>query len=278
MSIEPLADCSPARGEVPIEAVVFDTYGTVCDFYHPMRAAIARFADSQGLSCDAGQLAIEWRTAYLFSTFGQAIEESEFLPLQTINRKNLVAVLEKHFDQQFNAAQIDALNKVWQELKPWPDTIAGLTAIKQRAIIAPLFNGNFSDMVRLAKHARLPWDIILGSSLSGYFKPHPDTYLKSVAALDLAPEQVCMVAAHQRDLAHAAGHGMQTAFVRRPLEFGGPVKPANPEPGEHYLGAAEIHLEGEWTFVAEDFIDLASQLFEDTVAETDPHFDTPDTQ
>ena len=69
-----------------------------------------------------------------------------------------------------------------------------------------------------------------------------------------------MVAAHQRDLAFAAGHGMQTAFVRRPLEFGGPVKPADPDPEQLYLDHAEIHVEGEWTWVADDFLDLAQQL------------------
>jgi hypothetical protein len=47
---------------------------------------------------------------------------------------------------------------------------------------------------------------------------------------------------------------MQTAFVRRPDEFGGPIKPANPEPGVSYMDAAEIHPEGEWTFIADDFL------------------------
>ena len=71
---------------------------------------------------------------------------------------------------------------------------------------------------------------------------------------------MCFVAAHQVDLAFAAGHGMQTAFVKRPNEFGGPVKPADPEPGVSYLGAAEVHPEGDWTYIAGDFIDLAQQL------------------
>ena len=69
-----------------------------------------------------------------------------------------------------------------------------------------------------------------------------------------------MVAAHQQDLAYAAGHGMQTAFVTRPDEFGGRVKPRDPEPGVSYIDAAEVHPEGDWTYLAADFIDLASQL------------------
>jgi 2-haloacid dehalogenase len=134
--------------------------------------------------------------------------------------------------------------------------------LKALAPIAPVSNGNFDDMVHLARHAGLPWDVILGSSVGRAYKPHPDVYLKSIEALCLPPEHVCMVAAHQADLVYAAGHGMQTAFVTRPMEFGGPTKPRDPAPGEDYLGAAEIFPEAEWTYVARDFLDLAAQCRE----------------
>jgi 2-haloacid dehalogenase len=258
--IAPLPNRSPLRGAIRIEAVLFDTFGTVCDFYHPMKRAFEALAHGMGVECDAGRMAIEWRTAYIISTFNQAVSESEFRPLRDINRENLMTVVEKWFPESLPDSMINALNQVWEQLDPWPDAVAGLHAIRKHAIIAPLSNGNFADMVRLSRHAGLPWDIILGSSISGCYKPHPQTYLKSVAALNLRPEQVCMVAAHQADLAYAAGHGMQTAFVTRPDEFGGPVKPEHPEPGVSYMDAAEMYPEGDWTYLADDFLDLASQL------------------
>jgi hypothetical protein len=55
---------------------------------------------------------------------------------------------------------------------------------------------------------------------------------------------------------------MQTAFVGRPDEFGGAVKPPNPEPGVAYFDVAEIHPEADWTYIAADFVDLARQLRE----------------
>ncbi len=247
-------------GTAPIEAVLFDTFGTVCDFYHPLKRAIDAFATQCGVHCDAGAMAIEWRTAYIVSTYTQGTVGGEFLPLWRINRDNLMQVLARHGPFAAKESDIDELNRTWERLEPWPDVVEGLQRIRNLAIVAPLSNGNFADMVRLSRFASLPWDIILGSSISGHYKPHPETYLKSVEALGLEPEQVCMVAAHQRDLVFAAGHGMQTAFVRRPNEFGGPVKPAEPEPGVNYMAAAEIHLEGDWDFVADDFLDLATQL------------------
>ena len=124
-------------------------------------------------------------------------------------------------------------------------------------------NVNMTSPLTSIRYGGLPWDIILGSSISGFYKPHPQTYLKSVEALNLRPEQVCMVAAHQADLAYAAGHGMQTAFVTRPDEFGGPVKPQNPEAGVRYMDMAEIYPERAWTYLAQDFLDLAGQMQKD---------------
>lgn len=258
--IRPLPSRSPPTGAVRIEAVLFDTYGTVCDFFHPIKRAFEALAARHGVECDAGAMAVAWRTAYLVSTVTQAASESPFRPLREINRENLGGVLAKHFPMPVPPAEIDELNTVWERLDAWPDSVPGLDAMRRRAIIAPLSNANFSDMVRLARYAQLPWDIVLGASVSGFYKPHPSTYLESVAALDLEPAQVCMVAAHQADLAFAAGHGMQTAFVRRPLEFGGPTLPRDPVPGTNTLAAAEIHASAAWNYVAGSFIELAQQL------------------
>mgnify|MGYP000181502481 CR=1 FL=1 len=37
----------PPRGTVPIRAFVFDTYGTVCDFFQPMKRALTALAERQ---------------------------------------------------------------------------------------------------------------------------------------------------------------------------------------------------------------------------------------
>ena len=261
--IVPLPARSPARGEVPVKAVVFDTFGTVCDFYHTFLLGFERLCEGRGINSDPARLAIDWRTAYVISTATQAFEQSAFRPLIDINRDNLVQLLHQRADVSLSVDEMQSMLRLWREMAAWPDVVEGLSMMSERAIIGPLSNGNFTDMAYLARFARLPWDVILGSSLSGFYKPHPDTYRKSVAVLGLLPAEVCMVAAHQADLAYAAGHGMQTAFVGRPDEFGGAVKPAEPDPGLSYLDAAEVHPEAEWTYVAKDFVDLAQQLRRD---------------
>jgi len=65
--------------------------------------------------------------------------------------------------------------------------------------------------------------------------------------LDLPPERVMMVAAHQNDLLAAQKVGLKTAFVPRPLERGAGNSPdLTPDPS--------------FDVVATDFVDLASQM------------------
>ena len=46
---------------------------------------------------------------------------------------------------------------VWRRLKPWPDSVEGLSRLKKKYIISPMSNGNVALMTHLAKFAGLPW-------------------------------------------------------------------------------------------------------------------------
>jgi 2-haloacid dehalogenase len=81
-------------------------------------------------------------------------------------------------------------------------------------------NGNISLMVDLARRNDIPWDAILGSEIAGDFKPKPRVYLAACEALDLAPGDCMMVAAHSNDLSHAAKNGLCTGHIARPNEHG----------------------------------------------------------
>ena len=116
--------------------------------------------------------------------------------------------------------QRDELTLAWHRLDPWPDTVPGLARLKERFVIAPCSNGHIAQSVRLARHAGLPWDAILGAEIARAYKPDPRVYEASVAALGLEPGEAMMVAAHPSDLEAADGCGLRTAFIPRPLEYG----------------------------------------------------------
>ena len=124
-----------------------------------------------------------------------------------------------------DAALLDDWSRAWHRLDPWPDAVAGLTRLKTRFPIVTLSNGNIALMLAMARRAGLPWDAILGAEVTRAYKPDPAAYLGTAAALRLAPSDLCLVAAHHSDLAAARASGLATAFVARPLEYGGRPAP-----------------------------------------------------
>jgi 2-haloacid dehalogenase len=102
-------------------------------------------------------------------------------------------------------------------------------------------------MLDMAKRAGLPWDAILGAELAQAYKPDPEAYLRTVDILAMRPDEVCMVAAHNSDLAAARACGLRTAFI--------------PRPTEHGLGQTkDVEPEQDWDIVARDFGELAGKL------------------
>lgn len=164
-------------------------------------------------------------------------------------RENLDRVLEE-FDidpMRMPSADLDDLNLAWHRLDPWPDSIAGLQRLKARHIIAPPSNGNIALLLNMAKRAGLPWDAILGAEMVRAYKPMPEAYLRTADILALRPEEACLVAAHNGDLAAARKCGLRTAFVARPSEHG-PRQTSDLVPSE------------DWDVVADDLVDVAEKL------------------
>jgi len=131
---------------------------------------------------------------------------------------------------------------VWRRLKPWPDSVEGLTRLKRKYIVLPMSNGNVALMTNLAKFGGLPWDVVLGSDLVQHYKPDREMYLSAPFYLDLKPDEVMMCAAHVDDLQAVRSYGLRTGFIYRPNEYGGgPVEvPDKAKPGEFDVVSASI--------------------------------------
>jgi 2-haloacid dehalogenase len=99
----------------------------------------------------------------------------------------------------------------------------------------------------MAKHAGIPWDLILSAELARHYKPDREVYLTAVGLLELKPEEVMMCAAHSSDLTAARSFGLRTAFIHRPDEFGQADK-------------ADDAKQGDFDVVSQDIADLASKL------------------
>src|SRR5262249_52453941 len=139
------------------------------------------------------------------------------------------------------------ITTVWHRLRPWPDAVRGLERLKTRYIIGTLSNGNVGLLTRMAKHAGLPWDVVLGAETARAYKPLPQAYLVNAELINLPPAEVMLVAAHNGDLAAAAGGGLRTAFAARPTEHGPRQR--------HDLAASR-----SWDVITDSFTALADAM------------------
>ena len=230
-----------------IEALVFDVFGTVVDW----RTSIVREGRALGerlrVEADWEAFADAWRGMYQPAMERVRSGERAWTRLDDLHRESLCELLDQFAVTGLDDAGIDDFNRAWHRLDPWPDCVAGLTAMRRRYILGTCSNGNVAMMVNMARRAGLPWDAILGAEPCRAYKPLPEAYLGTCAYLDLPPERVVMVAAHNDDLVHAASHGMRTAFVARPTEY-----------GPHQR--RDFEAEHEFDFIARDFLDLAAKL------------------
>jgi 2-haloacid dehalogenase len=229
------------------KALVFDVFGTVVDWRSAVAAEVQRLAQRKGSAVDGAKFADAWRAMYAPSMNKVRTGELPWTRLDRLHRMALDRLLVEFDFSGLSEEEKDDLNRAWHRLTPWPDSVAGLTRLKKRFIIAPLSNGNISLMTDLARHAGLPWDCILGAELVHHYKPDPEVYQSAADILDLTPADVMMVAAHLGDLRAAKNVGLQTAFVPRPMEYG---------PG----GKPDLKADSSVDVSAKDFNDLAAQL------------------
>jgi 2-haloacid dehalogenase len=233
-----------------VKAFVFDVFGTVVDWRGGISREVAPFLKRYGKpDAQPETFADGWRSRYVPAMRKVCSGERPFVRLDVLHRENLEDVL-PDFVLDPKAVPVDALdelNLAWHRLDPWPDSISGMTRLKARYIIAPLSNGNIRLMVDMAKHGGLPWDAILGAEIAQTYKPMPQAYLRTADTLMLKPEEVCLVAAHNDDLAAARQCGLRTAFVARPYER-----------GPHQT--VDLEATSDWDVIAKDMNHLADAV------------------
>jgi 2-haloacid dehalogenase len=218
------------------KVLAFDVFGTVVDWY----GTIAR--EAQALGVDGGEFALAWRAGYVPAMQRVRSGELGWTKIDDLHRMILNDLLPRFGLTHLDEAQRVQLNRVWHRLDAWPDTVAGLTRLKQRFTICTLSNGNLGLLTNMAKHAALPWDCVLSAEVFRAYKPDPATYLGVADVFGLQPSEVMLVAAHQDDLAGARACGLQTAYIERPLEFGPKGKDISPEPANTWHAQNLVHL------------------------------------
>jgi 2-haloacid dehalogenase len=230
-----------------VQVLVFDTFGTLVDWRSAVIAEGEQLGRTKGLTVDWPAFADAWRAGYGPSMNRVRSGDLPWTKLDVLHRMTLDQLLVHFKIEGLSEEEKQHFNRVWHRLKGWPDSVAGLTRLKKRFVIAPLSNGNLSLLTEMAKFGGLPWDCILSTELVRHYKPDKETYLMPPAFFDLPPAGVMMVAAHVGDLDAAKALGLKTAYVHRPLEYGAGRATAPP-------------AAGRFDFSVKDLRELATQL------------------
>lgn len=232
-----------------VKACVFDVFGTVVDWRSSVAAEAASWGKAKGLNVNWVEFTDRWRLGYYPAMDRVRKGEIPWTNLDDLQRMILDDLLKQYRIEGLTEEEKVNWSRVWRRLKPWPDSVAGLTRLKKKYIISPMSNGNVALMTRLAKFAGLPWDVILGTDLVKHYKPDREMYMSAPFYLDLQPEEVMMCAAHVGDLEAARKYGLRTGFIYRPNEYGdGPV------------GVPDRAKPGDFDVVSDSIGDLAKQM------------------
>jgi 2-haloacid dehalogenase len=237
------------QGSTTVKALVFDTFGTIVDWRSSVIAEGVAWGKAKGLHINWADFADRWRLGYVPAMDKVRKGEIPWTRLDDLHRMILEDLLKEFKIKDLSEEEIVSWSYVWRRLKPWPDSVEGLTRLKKRYVIAPLSNGNIALMANLAKFGGLPWDAILGAELVKHYKPDNEVYLSAPYFLGLKPDEVMMCAAHASDLQAARRNGLHTGFIYRPDEF-----------GNGSAGAPDRAKPGDFDIVSVSVVDLARQM------------------
>src|SRR6185437_8040735 len=129
-----------------VQAVLFDTFGTVVDWRSGIAAAVAEVAGVHSMAVDSVAFADVWRAKYQPSMEPIRTGRRPFVRLSDLHRENLAATLAE-FGWDLPPDEPDQLNQAWQRLPAWPDSVEGLLLLKQHYLIGPLSNGDTALLV-----------------------------------------------------------------------------------------------------------------------------------
>lgn len=231
-----------------LEALIFDTGGTVFDWHSAVTETLADVGRREAVEADWPRLAADWRRASLqtLDEMSRPSAGAMDADMDAVLRVSLEAVLGEHDLPQL-ATHSDALVQGWRRMPAWHDSARGLARLRERFIVASFTILRTALVIESSRRAGVQWDAIISCEMTGVYKIAPASYDFPERWLDVPRHRIMLVTAHNNDLDAAHDAGYRTAFVRRPKEWGEMTSPdAEPSP------QADV--------VAADIDDLATRL------------------
>ena len=211
-----------------VDTLIFDVMGTVVDDESTTRAQTTALLTDAGLP--AGQITVlldDWEQR--ISARMEAVRQgrSGWLGHEELRRSCL-----EETGASLAPELVHELSAVIHHLKPWPDSVEGLTDLRRSFTVVALSNADPAELIGLSAAGGLAWHRMLSAGLVRSFKPDPAVYRMALEQLAVDASRVMMVAAHPWDLRAAAREGFSTAYIARP-------NAERPESEDHFTVVAD---------------------------------------
>jgi 2-haloacid dehalogenase len=227
-----------------IKALTFDTGGTILDWHGGLVRAFVEMGRKHGVTKDWPTIVNDYRRRTLA---GIVNAENPAYNFDDVHARVMEEICAEQGLTAFTAADRRALWRTMHGLEVWPDFVPGLNRLRKTFPCVSFTLLTTALVINVSRANNFVWDAVISCEMIGTYKTKPAAYLTAAKWLQLQPAEILMVACHNFDLNAARAVGYQTAFVRRPLEWGpgGPPDP-NPHP--------------ECTLAVDTFGELATKL------------------
>jgi 2-haloacid dehalogenase len=214
-----IAKSTPA---FPIDALVFDAYGTLFDV-RSVAATIEHLFPARGPA-----LSDLWRSKQLEYSWLQSLMQSP-----TQRREDFAAVTAHALDYAaealglaFTAAARHRLLDAYHDLSAYADAVPTLARLGPRPRLI-LSNGTRAMLEPLAAATGVGrhLDVILSADRAGIYKPSPKVYQLAVDHLNLLPIRIGFVSSNAWDAIGAKAFGFTSFWINRyqaPMDRHGP--------------------------------------------------------
>jgi 2-haloacid dehalogenase len=193
----------------PIEACVFDAYGTLFDVHSAAqrcRAALGAKADQLSALWRQKQLEYSWLRSLMgvHADFAEVTAEALDFALGQVGIAD--------------AGLRDRLLEIYRRLDPFPEVPGTLEQLRRAGFKTAILSNGSPDMLRSAVDgagiAALIDDVLSVESV-GIYKPHPSVYRLAVDRLGVAAERISFMSSNGWDAAGAAQFGFRVVWINR---------------------------------------------------------------
>jgi 2-haloacid dehalogenase len=232
-----------------LDALIFDTGGTVFDWHTAVRSSLESVGSTRGLDADWGAVTKTWRrrSTTMVDVAMPTAHGVATIDMDDVLRLTLAETLNEHSIHGFSAEDEATLVAGWRGMPAWIDVPTGLPRLRDRFVVAPFTILKAALVIEASRRSNITWDAVISCEMIGVYKTRRPAYESAARWLDLPIERIMLVTTHNNDLEAAHGYGFATAFVERPHEWSD-----IPSPDPDASPLADL--------VAHDFEHLADEL------------------